>query len=270
MDSICNLIPAKSSSGDLKTVHFVYECELKKLKQPFFQPIYYMYLVTHGSGTLKLDASEHALSVGSLFFTFPGNQYEIIGTDDLFYMYISFMGNRATELIEELRIDMCHPVYNGFVEEISFWKCSIQRITQQNANILTESVLFHTLSLINNGNCKTKSNGNMPLKNIINYIDNHYFEPDISLKKVANIFSYTDKYLSHLFKTSMNINWNVYLNQLRIQHAIELIERGFIDVYELATACGYSDPMYFSKVFKKFMSITPRAYIEQHLEKKLY
>lgn len=99
------------------------------------------------------------------------------------------------------------------------------------------------------------------LANIVKYIDNNYTDPDISLKKVAKIYAYTDKYLSHLFKAKMNINWSCYVSKLRIQHSIRLIGEGMTDLYELAAASGYRDTMYFSKVFKNHTGCTPRMYI---------
>ena len=41
----------------------------------------------------------------------------------------------------------------------------------------------------------------------------------------------------------------------------QLIERGFRSVSEIASMCGYSDPLYFSKVFKKSVGKTPHEYI---------
>ena len=84
-------------------------------------------------------------------------------------------------------------------------------------------------------------------------MQNNYTDPDLSLKKIADIYAYTDKYLSHLFKAKMNINWNTYINRLRIQHAIKLIGDGSVNLSDIAAACGYRDVMYFSKVFKKFV-----------------
>ena len=64
MDSICRFVPNKSGSGDIKTVHFVYETEFKKLRQPFFRPLYYVNLVTKGEGVLKFNNTECRLECG--------------------------------------------------------------------------------------------------------------------------------------------------------------------------------------------------------------
>jgi len=260
MDSICRFIPAKSS-GDLKTVHFVYETELRKLKQPFIYPIYYIHLVTRGTGTLTVLSRTYDLAVGTLFFAFPGVPYTLEGSDDLSYMYISFMGLRAQEWMTEWKLDATHPTIDGFAQEIPFWKSAIQRLQPKNANILTESVLLYTLSLLEIADEQTvKVKTNNVLENILSYIDHHYTDPDISLKRIADIFAYTDKYLSHVFKENMQINFSEYLTRLRIQRALELIAGGERDVAAISAACGFRDPVYFAKVFKKLMGSTPLAY----------
>lgn len=266
MDSICRFIPAKSS-GDLKTVHFVYETEFKKMSQPFIFPIYYMHLVTKGSGRMKLLEKVFELREGTLFFAFPGIPYEIEGSDDLTYMYISFMGLRANEIMHELKIEPQSAAIDGFEGEISFWKNAIQRINQKNANVLTESVLLYTLSYISGEGGEASFKSNNVVENIISYIDNNYMDPDLSLKKIADIFAYTDKYLSHIFKQNMNMNFTDYLSRLRIKRALEMIGEGEREMTALASACGYKDPVYFSKVFKKYTHKTPYEYIKSNKSK---
>ena len=266
MNSICKFIPSNGSVGTLKTVHFVYETEWKKLKQPMIQPIYYLFLVVRGEGTLRFpEFDTHTIGVGSLFLVPPGVRYEITGSDDLCYMYISFMGTRAIEIIDALRISPPHNVRHGFHEHIPFWKTEIQRLTPQNANMIAESTLLHTLSYLTAEHSERESaKGTDILEAITGYVDNNFRDANLTLKKLADIFSYSDKYLSSLFKSRTGITWSVYLNRLRIQHATEQIEGGEKSISAIAIACGYNDPMYFSKVFKRFTGKAPRDYLKQY------
>ena len=91
MDSICRFVPAKDYIGSFKTVRFVKEGKFKTLSQPFYYPIHYLFLVTVGTGTLKLNGTDYPLTSGSLFFSFPQYFYEIDASDDFSYIYISFI-----------------------------------------------------------------------------------------------------------------------------------------------------------------------------------
>jgi len=271
MGSICNFMPAKNYSGTIKTINFVYESEFRKLKQPFFRSTFYLYLVTKGSAVLKIYSNEYELKVGTLFFIFPAYPYEIEGSDDFAYMYISFMGSCVMNLLEDLEITMDAPAYSDFDFVIEFWKQAIRRVNQLNANILTESVLLYTLSYINNKqeDVRLKKKNQNIFDSIVDYIDNHFREPDISLKKIADIFSYTEKYLSYLFKKNMNVGFSQYLNNLRLQYAHKLIDQGITSVSQISAMCGYSDSLYFSKVFRKSLGRTPTTFIRELPKREL-
>ena len=263
-NSICNFIPAKNHTGTLKTVHFVYEADFHTLRQPFLRPIYYVHLVTGGTATLKIYDKEYPLQQGTLFFSFPAVPFTIDGSEDFKYLYISFMGTSAAALLQELEITVSNAVYPDFQHLIDFWMRSITRVNQKNANLLSEGVLLCTLSFISTDSAleNRKPPENL-LEMLVDYIDNHYRDPDLSLKKLSGIFSYTEKYISYIFKRKMNMGFNHYLNILRIQYALDLIAKDVSSVSEIAALCGYSDPLYFSKVFKKRVGYTPTEYISR-------
>lgn len=264
-NSICRFMPTKNNEGSIKTINFVLETDFKHLRQPFFRAIHVLNLVTKGSAVLKLNSREYPLKPGDLFFAFPGCMFEIDGSEDFEYIYISFMGSYVNTLLEDLEIDLMHPVYKNHTQLIDFWKYSIKRVNQLNANILTEGVLLYSLSFINNKqeDVKLKKKNENLFSQVVEYIDTHFTDPDISLKKVAEIFAYTEKYLSHFFKKHMDIGFNTYLTNLRIQYAIELMERNETSISHIASKCGYTDALYFSKVFKSNMGKTPTEYLKK-------
>lgn len=267
-DSICRFMPVKNNNESIKTINFVYETEFKTLRQPFFRAVYAAYLVIAGNAVLKMVSGEYELKKGSLFFAFPASLFEIDGSDDFEYIYISFTGTYVDTLFEGLEITLNAPVYQDMGHLIDFWKHSIKRINQTNAIILTESVLLYTLSFINNKELDPAHNqkNDSLLGTIVDYVDLHYKDSDMSLKKIADKLSYTEKYLSQFFKKNMNVGFNTYLTNLRIQYACELIESNITSVSQIATLCGYSDSLYFSRVFKKYMGVTPTEYIK-HISK---
>jgi len=103
---------------------------------------------------------------------------------------------------------------------------------------------------------------------IVDYIDNHYRDKDISLNKIAGVFSYTEKYISHLFKKNMKIPFTGYINLLRMKYACELMDKNIYTITEIASLCGYRDSLYFSKVFKKNFEISPSEYIKKNTASK--
>lgn len=265
-ESICRFIPAKDYADDLKTVHFVYETDHNSLKQPFLRPIYYLFLVTDGSATLRIADKEHQVGVGDLFFGFPGCSYELESNGAFRYLYISFFGSCVSRIFERLGITIKSPVYSGFDRVSEFWFSAISRFNEKNADFLSESVLLYTLSFIGSeeDGAEIKQNGNTMFEMILEYVENHYRDPSLTLSSVASIFSYTENYLSSMFKKQMHLGFNQYVNHLRIAYALRLIKDGCESVREIALESGFSDALYFSKVFKKKVGVTPSEKIKQH------
>ena len=262
MESICKYMSVKNYSGSIKTINFVYEAEFKTLKQPFLRPVYYIHLVTNGEGIMKIYGEKYELKCGSVFLAFPGCPYEIEADENFKYIYISFMGSCVGTIFENLEIDIKKPVYYNMGNIQEFWLSSILRVNNVNSNLIAESVLLYTLSFINNKGeeAENAENAETVFELVVDYVDGHYRDKDISLGKIADVFSYTEKYLSHVFKKNMKIGFNTYLNNLRIQYASELLAVSHLPVSEISSLCGYSDPLYFSKVFKKRMGVSPTGY----------
>ena len=268
MDSICQFVSEGMQREGVYTVFFVYEAEFARLKQPFLLSYHSLHLVTRGTATLHVGGREYPLSVGTLFLTYPGVRHTVTGSEDFAYMYISFSGGGAEALLDRFGIVPSSPVFGGFSRLIHHWQESLCRINSVNAPYLTESVLYHTLSFFHPDREESTADGEeAPLDRIIAYLKNRFTDPELSLKRIAALFSYTEKYLSFLFKRETGVNFNAYLTDLRMQHALRCISDGMCSVGEIAHHCGYPDPLYFSKVFKRCYGVTPRAYMRGSLAK---
>ena len=67
----------------------------------------------------------------------------------------------------------------------------------------------------------------------------------------------------------MGVAFSEYLREMRMKHAIFLIENGVFSVKNVALLCGYKDALYFSKLFVKQVGTSPTEYIKQVERQKL-
>lgn len=262
MEDICNFIPPKKTKSDLEFLHFVYETNIKKLRQPIIHSNFHINIVFKGTAVLKFDGKTFNLKNGDLFFTFPGQKFTIEDYSKFTFLFISFNGTGTLPLLETFNINKQNCIFNNFDNVIPFWISAIRRINQNNANVLTESVLMYTLSFIdtissNNKDCKKEK-----FESILDYINHNYTSNDMSIKKVADIFFYNEKYLSSLFAKKTGMKFSQYLNNLRVQYAIKLFKNGETSISLISSKCGFTDQFYFSKVFKKNTGKTPSEYIK--------
>lgn len=95
---------------------------------------------------------------------------------------------------------------------------------------------------------------------IRHYIEEHYTE-QISLSHLASTFSYSISYLSTLFKKTFKLTPNEYIIQLRMERARTLLSTDeSVNIRQISELLGYSDPYYFSRLFKITTGCTPSEY----------
>lgn len=96
----------------------------------------------------------------------------------------------------------------------------------------------------------------------VDYMNQHYGE-DITLKGLAEEVNKSSSYFSCIFKKEMGVNFNEYLNQVRIKNAGELLRKPDVVIYEVAEKTGFHDYKYFTKVFRKLCGCSPTEYINR-------
>ena len=81
--------------------------------------------------------------------------------------------------------------------------------------------------------------------------------------KIAEEIHVNPSYLSRKFKEETGMNITEYINLKRVEEAKLYLKRGNITVTDIAFLVGFNDLNYFSKVFKKFTSVTPSQYAKR-------
>ena len=93
------------------------------------------------------------------------------------------------------------------------------------------------------------------------YINKNY-NTDISLDDVSREVNISPYYFSKLFKDETGEGFVEYLTNLRIEKAKELLSGTSYSMKEICQMVGYTDPNYFSRIFKKNVGVTPTEYKE--------
>lgn len=265
-ESICRFPPATAAPDVIRIHNFVYETAIHTLPQQRLDSAYTLGLVATGTATLRCRGNQFALTAGALFFTFPATPYTLEATEDFTYLYVSFLGMRANMLLERLHIDAAHCVFPGFSSLLPLWMDAIHS-GQQFPELSGESVLLYTLMKISDTlpveQDPPAARTAQAMLNLRKYIDDHFSNPQLNLSTLAEIFNYHEKYLSTAFKAHFKVGVREYLTNLRINHACALMEQGYTCIKDIAALCGYGDPLYFSRSFRKAMYCSPREYIKK-------
>ena len=98
------------------------------------------------------------------------------------------------------------------------------------------------------------------------YIDQHYMAADLVLNDVAACISLSPSHFSSVFAVETGQTFKDYLTAVRIQKARELFRTTALRSSDIANQVGYSDPHYFSFVFKKNTGFSPSEFRKQAQE----
>ncbi len=96
------------------------------------------------------------------------------------------------------------------------------------------------------------------------YLDKHFVE-QITFKEFHDKFGYNEKYITSLFKEQYGISPSRYVLERRIELAKKLlVQKPDILLKDISEIVGYSDSLYFSRVFKTSVGVSPSAYVKHN------
>ncbi len=94
-------------------------------------------------------------------------------------------------------------------------------------------------------------------------LNERFTNPDLTVAALAKAANISEVYFRKLFKQTTGLSPRQYLSGKRIAYAASLLESGYLSVQQVAEQSGFSDPKYFSVVFRKTVGYTPSDFLYQ-------
>ncbi len=82
----------------------------------------------------------------------------------------------------------------------------------------------------------------------------------ITIEEIADYVGINRKYLSSLFRKTLNVSPQDFLINYRINRACVLLAENLLSITHVAHSVGYDDSLLFSKMFKKRKGMSPTQY----------
>jgi AraC-like DNA-binding protein/quercetin dioxygenase-like cupin family protein len=262
--NICNFIKEVKRS-DVQVINYVYETNEKVYTKWRYSTYCRVYYVIGGKGVFKTNYGEYQIEEGDVFIELPAQHYYIENVQDLKFAYLSFIGTSAIDTLDNLKISATNCVYKNLKGIGKIWVDNLS-LNESLIGLASQGVLHLTLAEIGKINAVKKSTLNTD-KSVAHkiklFIDDNFTNQHLNLDLISKELSYNPKYISRAFVKNMKTTISEYINSLRIKYAYSLIKRNVSSIKDISLACGFQDPLYFSKVYKGIIGESPSQTINK-------
>ncbi len=220
---------------------------------PSIRGYYLIHFVGKGAGTFYVDGRSLNVHTGEMFLIRPGEitVYAADANDPWEYSWIAFDGKYARRFdLLTSRVNAVSEYYFNKLKEFS-----------ENGSVQADStlVLLYTLTeeLFREEQKRVDA-----VETIKSYIRNNYMK-DLTVEQLAKLVYLDRRYIGRKFKEREGRTIQHYLISVRLGNAAEFLKSGY-SVTQTALLCGYRDVFNFSKIFKKYFSVSPGNYKKTH------
>lgn len=119
---------------------------------------------------------------------------------------------------------------------------------------------FYEQMLIYANNNKISS-GKKMVEKCMELIAQNIANPELSVKWLASQLYINDNYLSRQFHKETACSLLKYINNEKLEKARNYLNHGYQNLQTVSKMTGFSDPLYFSKCFKKKFGVAPSIYL---------
>lgn len=212
---------------------------------------------TSGAGLYIFDGKNEIVDTGNMLYIPQGSVYDFhaLPGEACKYICVSFTADMENPSYIHYKAEKI-PEAQSFLSNIfSLWK-----IGGTTENFKCYSLFYGMLSYLSG--IESLSYSDRKKLNIIDpaleHLKKHIFDVTFKTDDLHKICGVSDTYFRKIFMSKFGISPHKYIESKRISHAKEVLESGdFNTITELALSVGYSDSLYFSRVFKKTYGSSP-------------
>ncbi|QAT49563.1 AraC family transcriptional regulator [Caproiciproducens sp. NJN-50] len=250
----------------------VYSCGVQRCASchswgPAVRDHYLIHYILSGRGTFRCSGKQHRLSVGDGFLVVPSQlvSYAADGKEPWTYCWVGFNGSDAKRLMEQTGLLDREPVFHyegdDRLERLLTGICNSSGSSPSEEARMESGLLLFLAELMDRFGkpAQPQDNGYEYVKKAIKFIDYNY-SGDITVSSIASNAGISRSHLYRLFMRHISMPPNEYLMRYRVGKAAELLAAGDLTVGETAYSTGFSDQLYFSRVFRRYMGIPPSRY----------
>ena len=228
---------------------------------PEIRQHFLLVFVEAGVAELCLNNQKIVFKSGDILVMFPGEKIFYKAKTDWSIMWLGVDGNELENVFNSLGITRKLPIFTPQnFGEILRVVADIYEITGGNSDYIrytTQSLLYLLFSMLF---AENKSEKKEDFVDIALGIIKYNYSNGITVKNLADNLSLDASYLSTIFKNKVGISPKKYILKLQIEKATKLLCDTNFTVREISIAVGFTDALYFSRVFHNMTGMAPSVY----------
>lgn len=257
IDLICHSCGCNLKTTDLKA-------------SVLYQSTYKLFYIFNGTCTVTVDGKKYILDTYCSLLVFPYQSYLIESSENLKFFWIEFSGIESTAMISQTAFRLSSPVvgklnFRGFEYMFEYPDCKADAVFDKYRN---GAAIILILSYYLEHFPYAGKRKNSYVTDARTFIEENYHNPDFSVKKIVEHLKIDRSHFYKLFKNETGLSPVDYITQLRISQAEILLVNDRMAIKDISYAVGFSDPLYFSRVFKRLNGKTPSEFRKNIFQKK--
>ena len=241
---------------------------------PALRDHYLLHYVRSGKGTYRFGGNVFHIAAGDMFMIFPGTVVSYVAdmSDPWEYCWVGFNGTEARRMINETAFSEASPVLHaGDGTRLETLLLNIYRASGNTPS--TDARMAGYLYLLLGELMEVAPAERRPLEmqeyltQALRYIQYNY-ATDIQVAQMASYVGISRSQLYRAFMDKFEVSPHTFLKRYRINEACALLRNTNLSISEIASSVGFSDPLYFSRVFKEIKGVTPTQFGERRVTAK--
>ena len=220
------------------------------------------------SGTLELGVGKelYHMEKGDFAVVFPNviHHYQVFGKDENKALYMLVSPTLLPNYMVEIQKNCPqYPVINKECLHVDIVKAiqSLVKVEKSNTRLVQAYVqmifahIFSEMDLIE----KESVGGEDLVYQSVEYVAKNFREK-ISLEQMAYDLGVSKYVLSRLFSKTFHCNFTSYVNGVRLNYAMSMLEGTNEPITNICFDCGFESQRTFNRVFKERYRLSPREY----------
>ena len=228
---------------------------------------YYLQYLTKGKMDVWIDGKYHLMQAGHAILYYPHTayRYAMHKHETVQYYWLHFTGSDAAELVRSCNIPNQTLLNIGLNTSLIldfeglFRDFMLRDRCFDRSSAARLSSIFVEISRRFEFASSSPSEADSRIYHSLSYIHKNY-ATNLRIQDLATYSHLSPSRFRTLFKERTGLSPMDYLTALRINHARQLMSQTELCMSEIAEMVGYTDQLYFSRVFKKHTQLTPSAY----------